>query len=50
MEGRRFIDWRKAGRQLNDYETDPGELKNLAGEPEQAELVCELAANLEKQK
>jgi iduronate 2-sulfatase len=44
----RFTEWDdgKKGTQLFDYETDPHELTNLAGDPKHAETVKELQAKL----
>jgi uncharacterized sulfatase len=40
----RYTEWDegKKGKQLFDYETDPGELKNLADDPKYAGVVAEL--------
>lgn len=44
----RYTEWDggKKGVQLYDYETDPGELKNLADDPAQAEVVRKMKALL----
>jgi len=46
----RYTEWDggKKGVQLFDYEKDPGELKNLAGDPSMADLVKEMKAMLGK--
>jgi uncharacterized sulfatase len=46
----RYTEWDggKKGQQLYDYETDPGELKNLAQDPAHVETVKKLKAYLEK--
>jgi len=46
----RYTEWDggKKGIQLFDYETDPGELKNLATDPAHAEVVAKLKAMLPK--
>ncbi|MBM3879644.1 MAG: sulfatase [Verrucomicrobia bacterium] len=49
----RYVEWRAwksgaiVGRELYDYQTDPGETENLAEQPEQAALVARLARRLE---
>ena len=48
----RYVEWRAwnsgevVGRELYDYKTDAAETENLAGRPEQAALVEELAARI----
>jgi iduronate 2-sulfatase len=44
----RYTTWDNAakGEQLYDYESDPGELKNLAADPQYAKLKLELVAQL----
>jgi uncharacterized sulfatase len=44
----RYTEWDdgKKGAQLYDYETDPGELKNLASDPASARIVGDLKARL----
>jgi iduronate 2-sulfatase len=44
----RYTEWDggKKGVQLFDYETDPGELKNLAGDPAHADVVKQMKAML----
>ena len=44
----RYTEWDEGreGRELYDHESDPGELKNLAGEAAHAGTVAELAALL----
>jgi uncharacterized sulfatase len=44
----RYTEWDggQKGVQLYDYETDPGELKNLAADPAHAELVKQMKAKL----
>lgn len=46
----RYIEWDggKGGRHLYDHETDPHELKNIAGNPEQAARVAQFQTQLEK--
>lgn len=48
----RYTEWDGGakGVQLYDYETDPGELKNLADDPKYAEIVKEMKALLPKKK
>ncbi len=45
----RYTEWGPDGRdgkQLYDYESDPGELHNLADDPQHAELAKQLKAQL----
>jgi uncharacterized sulfatase len=44
----RYTEWDdgKQGTQLYDYETDPGELTNLAAEPAARAIVAELKGRL----
>ncbi len=47
----RYTEWldpqqQLAGRELYDHQTDPGENVNLAGDPERAQVVAELARQL----
>lgn len=48
----RYVEWRAwksgevVGRELYDYQTDPVETENLAGRPEHAALVKQLAARI----
>jgi arylsulfatase A-like enzyme len=46
----RFVEWRKAGQpsvyELYDHRSDPQENQNLAGRPEYAQTIKELAAKL----
>jgi uncharacterized sulfatase len=44
----RYTEWDdgKKGTQLYDYESDPGELKNLANDPGSAKIVAEMKARL----
>jgi uncharacterized sulfatase len=46
----RYTEWDdgKKGTQLFDYTTDPGELKNLANDPQHAEIVQQMKVELEK--
>jgi iduronate 2-sulfatase len=44
----RFTQWGPGQRELYDYESDPGELKNLANDPAHAALVQELAGRLQQ--
>lgn len=46
----RYTEWDggKKGAQLYDYETDPGETKNLANDPQHADVVKELSALVRK--
>jgi uncharacterized sulfatase len=48
----RYTEWEdgKKGAQLYDYETDPGELKNLAGDPAAAKIVTDLQGRLRAKK
>jgi uncharacterized sulfatase len=48
----RYTEWDdgKKGVQLYDYETDPGELKNLAADPASQEIVAELKSRLKAMK
>jgi uncharacterized sulfatase len=48
----RYTEWDdgKKGVQLYDYETDPGELKNLAADPDSAKIVAELKGRLRAKK
>jgi iduronate 2-sulfatase len=48
----RYTEWDggQKGVQLYDYQTDPGELKNLAGDPAHAETVKQMKALLPKAK
>jgi hypothetical protein len=51
-ERHRYVEWRAwktgevLGRELYDYQTDPGETENLAARPEHAKLLKELTARL----
>jgi len=51
-ERHRYVEWRSfaddsvKGRELYDYQTDPGETENLAERPEHAALVQELAGRI----
>jgi len=40
----RFTEWDsgKAGVELYDHEPDPGEYRNLAGDPQYADVVAEM--------
>jgi arylsulfatase A-like enzyme len=44
----RYTEWDEGreGRELYDHESDPGELKNVAGDPARAGMVAELSAKL----
>lgn len=42
----RFTEWADGSRELYDYQNDPTELKNLAKDPAQAELISKLAEQL----
>ncbi len=45
----RYTEWGdggKSGKELYDHRTDPGEMTNLAGKPEMAPVVSQLAAEL----
>lgn len=44
----RYTEWNggDAGRELYDHHSDPTEIRNLAGQPEQAALVARLSAEL----
>ena len=44
----RYTEWLegKAGRELYDHQSDPGEVTNLAGRPDQAERVARLSKQL----
>lgn len=42
----RFTEWADGSRELYDYQNDPTELKNLAKDPAQAELVAKFAEQL----
>lgn len=46
----RYIEWDngKRGSQLYDYQTDPGELRNLVDDPAHARIVAELRALVRK--
>jgi uncharacterized sulfatase len=48
----RYTEWDggKKGVQLYDYETDPGELKNLANDPVAEKIVGELKERLRTKK
>lgn len=44
----RYTEWDegRAGRELYDHETDPGEITNLAGKPDQAAVVEDLSSQI----
>ncbi|MFA6543322.1 MAG: sulfatase [Limisphaerales bacterium] len=44
----RYVEWNggRAGQQLYDYENDPGELRNLAGDPAQAGRITRMKSFL----
>ena len=44
----RYTEWdeARAGRELYDHETDPGEITNLAGKPDQAAVVEDLSSQI----
>ncbi len=43
----RFTTWGVQGRELYDYQTDPGELHNLANDPQHATLIERLSGQLQ---
>jgi iduronate 2-sulfatase len=46
----RYTEWDegRAGKELYDHDSDPRELRNLADQPEQAQVVADLATQLHK--
>ena len=46
----RYTEWDegRAGKELYDHDSDPRELHNLADQPEQAQVVADLATQLHK--